>query len=137
MLSDLFRGYMGLFGAGWQPPGEWRKENERTHINFVENTDMIVIEGTVRVDPEKILVARPAMLKMITASRAEAGCIDYAYAEDLVEPGLIRVAERWQSRADLKAHFQTEHMAEWRGEIAKLGIRDRQLRLYEAEPEEI
>ena len=98
---------------------------------------MIVVEGTVRVDPEILDRARPAMLRMIAASRAEAGCIDYAYAQDLADAGLIRVAERWQSREALAAHFQTAHMAEWRAEIATFGIRDRQLRLYEAEPEDM
>lgn len=96
---------------------------------------MIIIEGTVRLPPENIEKARPAMEKMIRASRAEQGCIDYAYSVDLMEPGLVRVTERWESREALAAHFQTPHMAEWRGVFATLGITDRDLRLYEATPE--
>ncbi|KCZ84817.1 hypothetical protein HAD_04020 [Hyphomonas adhaerens MHS-3] len=98
---------------------------------------MIVIEGTVRVPPERIEAARPAMETMIRASRAESGCIDYAYSVDLLDPGLVRVTERWESREALKAHFATPHMAAWREEIASLGITDRSLRLYEADPEPI
>lgn len=98
---------------------------------------MIVIEGTVRVAPEKIEAARPAMEKMIRASRAEAGCLDYAYSIDVLDPGLVRVAERWESREALAAHFQTPHMAEWRAQFATLGITGRSLRMYEAEPETI
>ena len=96
---------------------------------------MIVIEGSVRVAPEKIAAARPAMEAMIRASRAEAGCLDYAYSTDVLDPGLVRVTERWESREALAAHFQTPHMAEWRAQFATLGITDRSLRLYEAEPE--
>lgn len=98
---------------------------------------MIVIEGTVRVPPEQVEAARPAMEKMIRASRAEAGCLDYAYSADLLDPGLIRVAERWESREALAAHFKTSHMAEWRAQFATFSITDRSLRLYEAEPEAI
>ena len=98
---------------------------------------MIVIEGTVRIDPERLEEARPAMEAMVTASRAEAGCIDYVYAIDLMDAGLVRVSERWESREALKAHFQTDHMARWRSVMAGLGLRDRSLRLYEADPEEI
>ncbi|WP_084396339.1 putative quinol monooxygenase [Henriciella aquimarina] len=98
---------------------------------------MIVIEGTVRIDPARLDDARPAMETMVRASRAEAGCIDYAYAIDMLDPGLVRVSERWQDRDALKAHFESVHMTEWRGVIAGLGLRDRSLRLYEAEPEEI
>ena len=98
---------------------------------------MIVIEGTVRLPVANIDMARPAMLAMVSASRAEEGCIDYAYAFDLVDPGLVRVTERWESRAALEAHFKTSHMAKWRQSFPALGITDRSLRLYEADAEPI
>nr|WP_290754625.1 putative quinol monooxygenase [Henriciella sp.] len=98
---------------------------------------MIVIEGTVRINPDRLEAARPAMQKVVLASRAEPGCIDYAYAADLIEPDLIRVSERWQDRDSLKAHFQTLHMAEWRSTWPSLNIHARSLRLYEADPEDI
>ena len=98
---------------------------------------MIIIEGTVRIDPAKLDAARPAMEKMVRASRAEDGCIEYAYSIDLLDPGLVRVNERWESRDHLKAHFQTSHMAEWRAVLPGLGITDRSLRLYDADPEDI
>lgn len=98
---------------------------------------MIVIEGTVRVPPDRVAEARAAMEQMIRASRAEAGCIDYAYAIDVLDPGLIRVSERWETRDALAAHFKTAHMATWRAFFPQLGISDRSLRLYEADPEPI
>ena len=98
---------------------------------------MIVIEGTVRMLPENIDKARPAMERMIQASRAETGCIDYAYSIDLMDPGLVRITERWETREALAAHSKTAHMTEWRSRFAALGISDRDLRLYEADPESI
>jgi quinol monooxygenase YgiN len=96
---------------------------------------MIIIEGTVRVPPTELEKARPIMQQMIRASRAEAGCIDYAYAVDVLDPGLIRVSERWESREALAAHFKTAHMATWRSFFPELQITERSLRLYEADPE--
>tara|TARA_R110002051_G_scaffold287303_1_gene349992 strand:- start:224 stop:520 length:297 start_codon:yes stop_codon:yes gene_type:complete len=98
---------------------------------------MIVIEGTVRIPPARLEEARPVMEQMIRASRAESGCLDYAYSVDVLDPGLIRVSERWESRDALAAHFKTAHMATWRSFFPQLGITDRALRLYEAEPEPI
>ncbi len=93
---------------------------------------MLIIMGTVRIDPAKIPTALPAMAKMVAASNAEDGCLLYAYSQDLVEPGLIRISEQWRDRAALKAHFESAHMAEWRGVIPSLGIHDRNLSLFEA-----
>lgn len=98
---------------------------------------MIVIEGTVRIPPANLDKARAVMEHMIRASRAEAGCIDYAYSVDVLDAGLIRVAERWESRDALAAHFKTAHMATWRSFFPELGITDRSLRLYEADAEPI
>ncbi len=98
---------------------------------------MIVVEGTVRIPPENLEAARPVMEQMIRASRAEPGCIDYAYAIDVLDPGLVRVTERWESRAALAAHFEEAHMDTWRSFFPVLGITDRSLRLYEADPEPI
>jgi quinol monooxygenase YgiN len=98
---------------------------------------MIVIEGTIRLPVDRITAARPAMEAMIRASRAEAGCLDYAYSIDLLDPGLVRITERWENREALTAHFATPHMAAWRAQFADLCISDRSLRLYEAEAETI
>lgn len=94
---------------------------------------MIVVEGSIRV--RDIEAARPAMEAMIAASRAEAGCIDYAYALDLSEPGLVRVIERWETRAHLAAHAASDHIRAWRALWPLIGVSDRSLRLYEAEAE--
>lgn len=98
---------------------------------------MIVIEGTVRIPDGALENTRSAMETMIRASRAEEGCVEYAYSVDVLDSTLIRVAERWISREALAAHFQTPHMMVWRNAIAKIGITDRSLRMYEADPEDI
>lgn len=92
---------------------------------------MLLIVGTIRLPADRIAAARPAMTAMVAASRAEDGCLDYAYAFDLIDPGLIRVTELWRDRAALDRHFAAPHLAEWRATWAALGIGDRDLRVYE------
>ena len=94
---------------------------------------MIVVEGVFRI--ADLSQARPAMEAMISASRAEAGCIDYAYAIDLLDPGLVRVVERWRSREALTAHLGSTHIQRWRALWPQIGISERSLRMYDAAPE--
>lgn len=93
----------------------------------------VAIVGQFRIPPENLAAARPLMVAVMQASRAETGCVEYNYAEDLLEPGLIRVSEVWESRAHLAAHFQSPHMRRWIAERAGLGLFDRQVTGFTAE----
>lgn len=93
---------------------------------------MLVIIGTIRLPPDKVDEAGPAMERMISGSRAEDGCREYAYARDVLDAGLIRVTEVWRDRAALDAHFRSPHIVEWRSNWPALGIGERNLVIYEA-----
>ncbi len=88
--------------------------------------------GTVRLPPENLAAAKPHMLAMVEASRGESGCLNYAYSQDLFDPGLFHVIEQWRDREALKLHFQTPHMTVWRAAWLRLGIGDRSLVMVEA-----
>ena len=94
---------------------------------------MVIVMGTVKLAPDRVEAARPAMQRMVEASRAEAGCIAYAYAQDVLDPETIHVAEKWRDRAALTEHFATPHMAEWRGVMGELGLTGRDLRIFETD----
>ena len=68
----------------------------------------------------------------LVATRAEKGCILYAWAEDLVEPGLIRIVERWEDWASLDAHGKAPHMDAWRALLADVEIMGREVIAHEA-----
>jgi quinol monooxygenase YgiN len=91
----------------------------------------LIVAGTVRVPPGSLDGLRPHMIEMMAATRAEDGCVDYAYAEDVGEPGLVHVFEIWRDQAALDAHFKTEHMARWREAWPRFGVSDRRLSVYE------
>lgn len=92
---------------------------------------MLLITGTIHLPPARPADARPAMRAMIAASRAEPGCLRYSYAEDVLEPGLIRVNGPSASRAELKVHSQSAHVVVRRALWAALEIGDYDLRRYE------
>ncbi len=95
----------------------------------------LIIAGTVRVPPENFAGLKPHMLAMLSASRAEDGCFEYSYGEDIAEPGLIRVYEAWRDQAALDAHFKSAHMAAWRAAWPSFGVFDRRLFAYESASE--
>lgn len=88
---------------------------------------MIVVIGTFRIPPSMAQVVAPVMEAMIRASRAEEGCIEYSYAFDVLDEGLVRVSEKWRDREALEAHFRTAHMAEWRAQFSALAVSERSL----------
>jgi quinol monooxygenase YgiN len=75
---------------------------------------MLLIIGTVRLPAENLELARPIMRRMADASRAEDGCVEYGYAEDVFDAGLIHVKELWADQEALNRHFSSNHIAEWR-----------------------
>jgi quinol monooxygenase YgiN len=94
---------------------------------------MIIVMGTFRVPVENIDAIRPMMAKVIAATLAEDGCIQYAYSQDVLDPELIHVAEKWRDKSALEAHFQTPHMKVWAEERATLGLFDRKIRVFESD----
>lgn len=92
----------------------------------------VVVTGEFRLPIAKRDAARDAMARIIAASRAEPGCLAYAYAEDVLEPGLYRVHEIWTDRAALAAHFEAPHMRQWQAERAELGMTDRRVACHTA-----
>ena len=92
---------------------------------------MLLIVGTIRLPPERLSDARPIMRATVESSRAEDGCVEYGYAEDVLDPGLIHVKEVWRDQAALDQHFESDHIADWRASWPGLGIKDRDLRVYE------
>jgi quinol monooxygenase YgiN len=92
---------------------------------------MIMVAGTVRFPADKIRDVRDPMARMIEATRAEDGCAHYAFAEDVLDPGLIHISELWRDQAALEKHASSAHMAVWRKAGRELGVGERNLKIYE------
>lgn len=94
---------------------------------------MIIVAGKINVPPAGMGDYRKAAAAVIAATRQEKGCQVYAFAEDVLEPGLIRIFEIWDTMADLDAHGAAPHMTPWREALAGIGTTGRDIRTYETE----
>ncbi len=91
---------------------------------------VILIAGTVDVDPVKREAALVAGEPHMRATRAQKGCLDYNWSADSLTPGRIYVYERWESQGDLAAHFDGPHYLAMRDTIAAHGLRGADVSKY-------
>lgn len=96
----------------------------------------VAIVGQFLVPVENLERARPEMRKVLEASRAEAGCREYNFGEDVLDPGLIRVSEIWDSVEHLMAHTQTPHYLAWAEMRDELGLSGRKVTLLHVSSEQ-
>lgn len=92
---------------------------------------MIYVIATLTVAPEKRDELIAAAQACIRATRQEPGCISYDLTASTTDPGAAIFVERWKTRDDLKAHFETAHMATWRKLSGEL-ISDRSVEIIHA-----
>lgn len=91
----------------------------------------VIVMGEFRLPPENLEAARPAMERVVTLTRTEQGCLGYSYAPDLLDPCLIRIAEKWESAEALAAHLAMPHMDEWKRVREGFGLTGRSVTMYE------
>jgi quinol monooxygenase YgiN len=66
---------------------------------------MLIVAGYMDVEPaarDEFLAGRVAGM---TSSRAEPGCLDYVLSPDPIDPGRVRLFERWESKEALGVHL--------------------------------
>ena len=93
---------------------------------------MIIVAGTMTVDPDNRDRVMDLARAVMTATRQEDGCHEYVFSPDPDDPGLIRLYELWESRPHLDAHFRTPHIAEWRRASEDL-LNGRSIKLFTIE----
>jgi quinol monooxygenase YgiN len=72
---------------------------------------MLIVVGTMTIDPDKLEALRPAVVDVMAATQAEAGNIGYSFSQDLADPATIRIVELWESQAAIDEHMKTPHLA--------------------------
>ena len=91
---------------------------------------MLVVAGTITLDPAQRGAAEAAFDRMRAATMNEEGCLAYEAYHDRKDPGTVFLFERWRSQADLDAHFATPHMAEFGAAIAGCGVTSMEVKKY-------
>jgi len=84
---------------------------------------MLIVLAKAQVGEGALEPAMAAIADMVAASNAEEGCIAYAFTQDVLEPQVLHIVEKWQDEAALAAHFATPHMAAFGAAIAGLDFK--------------
>ena len=93
------------------------------------NGTITLAPGTIANNPETV----EAIKSMVAASRAEDGCLDYTFAQDLSDPDTLIIYERWRDQEAVAAHGKSAHMAEFQKVMAANPPAGRNLRMYETD----
>lgn len=73
-------------------------------------TDIDVI-ATIPIRADAADAARPHLIELADATRAEEGCISYRLYESQAAAGVFVTVERWRGQPDLDAHMRSPHIA--------------------------
>lgn len=92
---------------------------------------MLIVSGTITLDPANHDKALEAMAPLVEATLAEEGNITYGFWPHPSERGLFRVHEEWADEEALQAHMATPHMAEFMGAMGDLGVTGTELVTHE------
>ena len=84
---------------------------------------MLIVLAKAQVGEGAMEAAKAAITDMVAASNAEEGCIAYAFTQDVLQPGVLHIVEKWTDEAALAAHFATPHMAAFGAAIAGLDFK--------------
>ena len=81
---------------------------------------MILITAKASVSPQNREAYHALSREQVTKSRKEAGCLDYGYYEDAMEPGTFIFVEKWKDQAALDFHFAQDYCLFFIKEVRKL-----------------
>jgi quinol monooxygenase YgiN len=94
---------------------------------------MLVALGDIYAQIPRRERVRELMLATQARVRDEDGCIYYAFAETLDDPGHFVVIQQWSDQAALDAHYRSEAFATYQSEIDPHLVRRSDLRVHAVE----
>lgn len=91
---------------------------------------MIVGLGDVYAQIPRREEVRELMRRTQASVREQPGCISYAFAETLDDPGHFVVVQQWRDQAAVEEHYSSRAFADYQEKIAELLVRTSELRLH-------
>jgi quinol monooxygenase YgiN len=64
---------------------------------------MVIVAGHIIVEPQERESYLEGCVRVVEQARGAAGCLDFAIAADLIDPGRVNVFERWASQEAVEA----------------------------------
>lgn len=88
------------------------------------------VVARVNVRPDKLQDTLDAFNALVSATRAEEGCISYEVLQNAEDPHDITFVEEWKSNEALDSHFATEHFGAVASRAAELLTAPPDIRRY-------
>ena len=63
---------------------------------------MVIVAGHITVEPQQRETYLAGCVSLVEWTRGTVGCLDFAIAADLIDPGRVNIFERFESRAALE-----------------------------------
>jgi quinol monooxygenase YgiN len=76
---------------------------------------MIVVTGYLTINPDLRAEVDAAIATLVPLTLAEDGCVQYRYANDILDPNQINIWEQWESEDAMNAHMGSTHLADFMG----------------------
>lgn len=100
---------------------------------LVHQASMIIVTGSVRLDPSHREHGFALGRAHSARSRAEGGCIAHDCMADSEDADRMMFLEYWRDMGALQAHFAVPESREFVREIAALAVSPPEMRIFEAE----
>ncbi|CTQ59228.1 MAG: putative quinol monooxygenase [Roseibium album] len=88
----------------------------------------LTIVANIKANPDKIELVRSELLKLIEATRAENGCINYDLHQDNENPAHFMFYENWETRDLWQTHMNAPHLADYmtatEGAVAEFSLNE-------------
>lgn len=74
----------------------------------------LTIVASIRAKVEKVAFVKAELEKLVSPTRAEAGCVQYDLHQDNDDPAHFFFFENWESRERWQDHMESEHISKYR-----------------------
>ena len=92
---------------------------------------MLIVSGTIEIDPANHDAMVAAVTPLVEATLAEEGNITYGFWTHPSDKSLFRVYEEWADREAMDLQMASPHMAEFLGAMAGAGVTGTDIVLHE------
>ena len=95
---------------------------------------MILVVGSVIVQPGRLEEALALSLEHVLRSRAEPGCITHGVHQDAENPQRLVFVEEWADAAALQVHFRVPASRQFGKALGALAVEPPTMQVFQAEP---
>lgn len=92
--------------------------------------EKLTVVARICAKPGKEAEVQQALLTLVAATRAEAGCLNYDLHVSHDDPTLFLFYENWTSKAHLDAHAQSAHIQAFRARAGELLAEPVEIKLF-------